>query len=84
MIYMCEGRINTKIPHLDPAKPISVAANVIGWGGGGWSDFLLIWSTVGQGPTAIAVGGWGCLDAHFSLLSFLSSLSLSGRWPDID
>ena len=34
--------------------------------------------TVGQGPTALAVGaGWGCLDIFFSHLSFLSSFSLS-------
>ena len=36
---------------------------------------LLIWITVGQGPTALAAGaGWDCLDIysliyHFSLLS---------------
>ena len=36
---------------------------------------LLIWSRVGQGPTALAVGpGWGCFDIfslvyHFSFLS---------------
>ena len=34
-----------------------------------------IWMTVGQGPTALAVGG-GCLYI-FSHLSFLSSFSLS-------
>ena len=34
-----------------------------------------IWITVGQGPTALAVGaGGGCLDSH---LFFLSSFSLS-------
>ena len=37
-----------------------------------------IWITVGQGPTALAVGGGGgCLDIFFSHLSFLSSFSLS-------
>ena len=38
-----------------------------------------IWITVGQGPTALAVGaGWGGLFGHFySHLSFLSSFSLS-------
>ena len=37
-----------------------------------------IWITVGQGPTALAVGaGWGCLDIFYSHLSFLSSFSLS-------
>ena len=56
------------------------------YGGGGrvvrrcWVNFqcggvLLIWITVGQGPTALAEGaGWGCLDIftliyHFSFLS---------------
>ena len=34
--------------------------------------------TVGQGPTALAVGaGGGCLDIFFSHLYFLSSFSLS-------
>ena len=34
--------------------------------------------TVGQGPTALAVGvGGGCLDIFDSHLSFLSSFSLS-------
>ena len=37
-----------------------------------------IWMTVGQGPTALAVGaGGGCLDIFFSSLSFLSDFSLS-------
>ena len=41
---------------------------------------LLIWSRVGQGPTALAVGtGGGCLDI-FSLFF----LPLSGRRPNID
>ena len=41
--------------------------------------------TVGQGPTALAVGaGGGCLDIFFSHLSFLFFLPLFGRWPDID
>ena len=50
---------------------------------------LLIWNTVGQGPTVLAVGaGMGCVDIfslvyHFSLLS-LFFLLLSGRRPDID
>ena len=36
-----------------------------------------IWTIVGQGPIALAVGaGGGCLDI-FTLLSFLSSFSLS-------
>ena len=37
-----------------------------------------IWITVGQGPTALAVGaGGGCLDNYYSHLSFLSSFPLS-------
>ena len=36
-----------------------------------------IWTTVGQGPTALAVGaGGGCLDI-FSLVCHFSSFSLS-------
>ena len=45
-----------------------------------------IWITVGQGPTALAVGaGGGCLDI-FTLICPFSPLSLSlfGRRPDID
>ena len=44
-----------------------------------------IWITVGQGPTALAVGaGGGCLDIFLSsILSFLF-LPLFGRRPDID
>ena len=47
-----------------------------------------IWMIVGQGPIALAVGagegrGGGCLDI-FTLFFFLSSVSLSGRRPDID
>ena len=37
-----------------------------------------IWITVGQGPTALAVGaGGGCLGHFYYHLSFLSSFSLS-------
>ena len=37
-----------------------------------------IWITVGQGPTALAVGaGGGCLDMFYSHLFFLSTFSLS-------
>ena len=44
-----------------------------------------IWITVGQGPTALAVGvGGGCLDIFYSHLSFLFFLPLFGRRPDID
>ena len=43
-----------------------------------------IWITVGQGPTALAVGAGGCLDI-FLLSSILSLffLPLFGRRPDI-
>ena len=37
-----------------------------------------IWITVGQGPTALAVGaGWGLFGYFYSHLSFLSSFSVS-------
>ena len=39
---------------------------------------LLVWITVGQGPTALTVGAGGGLFGHFySHLSFFSSFSLS-------
>ena len=40
-------------------------------------DVLLIWIILRQGPIALAVGAGGGL-------SFPFSVSLSGRWPDID
>ena len=44
-----------------------------------------IWITVGQGPTALAVGGWGLFGHFYSHLSFsLLFLPLFGRRPDID
>ena len=46
---------------------------------------LLLWISVGQGPTAPVVGaGGGCLDIFFLYIIFLSFLPLSGRLPDID
>ena len=43
-----------------------------------------IWLIVGEGPIALAVRVWGCLDI-FTLLYPFSPLSpLSGRRPDID
>ena len=47
---------------------------------------LLIWITVGQGPTALAAGAdGGCLYIFVSHLSFLTPFSpLPGRRPDID
>ena len=61
----------------------------LGGGGGGWSDGAMvlgklpvpgrptIWITVGQGPTAVAVGaGRGCFDI-FTLVYPFSSFSRS-------
>ena len=47
-----------------------------------WVNFqcrgvLLIWITVGQGPTALTVGAGGVFGHFYSHLSFLSSFSLS-------
>ena len=44
-----------------------------------------IWITVGQGPTALAVGaGGGCLDLFTLIFFYLLFLPLFGRRPDID
>ena len=44
-----------------------------------------IWITVGQGPTALAVGaGRGCLDILLSYILSLLFLPFFGRRPDID
>ena len=44
-----------------------------------------IWITVGQGPTALAVGaGGGCLDIFTLIYPFFLFLPLFGRRPDID
>ena len=44
-----------------------------------------IWITVGQGPTALAVGaGGGCLDILISPILSLLFLPLFGLRPDID
>ena len=44
-----------------------------------------IWMTVGQGPTAFAVGaGGGCLDILLSSILSLLFLPLFGRRPEID
>ena len=46
---------------------------------------LTILNTVGQGPTALAVGaGGGCLDILLSSIRFLLFLPLFGRRHDID
>ena len=44
---------------------------------------ILIWIMVGQGPTALAVGG-GCLDIYQSSVISLFLLPLFGRRLDID
>ena len=56
-----------------------------------WVNFqcqgvILIWSIVGQGPIALAVGaGGGCLHIFFLSSNIsLFFLPLSGRRPDID
>ena len=62
-----------------------VCVQYVGWSGGATVLGKLpvpgrptIWTTVGQGPTALAVGAGGGLFGHFySHLSFLSSFSLS-------
>ena len=59
--------------------------SAMGWSGGAMVLGKLpvpvrptLWITVGQGPTALAVGAdGGCLDFFYSHLSFLSSFSLS-------
>ena len=44
-----------------------------------------IWITVGQGPTALAVGaGGGCSDILLCSIFSLLFLPLFGRRPDID
>ena len=43
-----------------------------------------VWMTVGQGPTALAVGADGSSLDIFTLLCSLFFLALSGRQPDID
>ena len=54
-----------------------------------WLNFqcrgvLLIWITVGQGPTVLAVGGGGgCLDNVLSFIISLLFLPLYGRRPNI-
>ena len=65
---------------------------VVGWSGGAMVLGKLpvpgrptIWITVGQGPTALAVGaGGGCLDILLSSIISLLFLPLFGRRPDID
>ena len=64
---------------------LSLSPSLWGWSGGAMvlgklpvPGRLTIWITVGQGPTALAVGaGWGLFGHFYSHLSFLSSFSLS-------
>ena len=66
--------------------------NVPGWAGGAMVLCKLtvpgrptIWITVGQGPTALAVGaGEGYLNILLSSILPFLSLPLFGRRPDID
>ena len=65
--------------------------HIWGWSGGAMVLGKLpvpvrptIWITVGQGPTALAVGAGGRLDFLLSSVLSLLFLSLFGRRPDID
>ena len=50
-----------------------------------YRDVLLLWISVGQGPTALAVGAdGGCSDIFFSSINSLFFHPLSGRRSDID
>ena len=66
---------------------VQVLSGVVGWC---WVNFqcggvLLIWSRVGQGSTALAVGAGGdCLDVFSLVYHFSFFLPLSGRRSDID
>ena len=71
---------------------VNLSVRLGGWSGGAMALGKLpvpgrptIWMTVGQGPTALAVGaGGGCLDI-FSVIYPISILSPSHwRRPDID
>ena len=69
-----------------------MAINVYTWSGGAMVLGKLplpgrptIWITVGQGPTALAVGaGGGCLDIFTLIYPFSPPLPLFGGRPDID
>ena len=74
-------------PELKQEKPLIDISHSTGGGGGSGSAMVLgkrpvpgsptIWITVGQGPTALAVGAaGGCLDI-FTLICSLSPLSPS-------
>ena len=88
------GGIKTKsalklVPIIYPGKyggiPSTGSRDILGWSGGAMVLGKLpvpgrptIWITVGQGPSALAVGAGGGLFGHFySHLSLLFSFSLS-------
>ena len=79
-----------KMSKQPPPAPIASAVGpcptiIWGWSGGAkvlinlqCRGVLLVWTIVGQGPTALALGAGGGLFGHFfSRLSFLLSFSLS-------
>ena len=80
-----DGRTHIQQTEIDTTK-------LRGWSGGAMVLGKLpepgrptILITVGQGPTALAVGaGGGCLDIFFSSILSLLFLPLFGRRPDID
>ena len=73
-------------------SPMIVDFVMRGWSGGAMVLGKLpvpgrptIWTTVRQGPTALAVGaGGGCLDILLSSILSLLFLPLFGRRPDIE
>ena len=75
-----------------PDYKLSAFVLILGWLGGAMVLGTLpgpgrptIRITVGQGPTALAVGAGGdCLDILFSSILSLLFLSCFGRRPDID
>ena len=80
-----------RVSNPGPLTYESVVLTTVGWSGGAMVLGLLsvpgrptIWMIVGQGPIVPGVGAVGFFFGLFySLISFLSSFSLSGRWPDI-
>ena len=84
-----------ELSDLDRSTKVFLTCNSFtmwGWSGGAMVLGKLpvpgrptIWKTVGQGPTAPAVGaGGGCLDILLTSILSLLFLPLFGRRPDID